>query len=109
MDQNLFLTAGLRWIGDVFFDAPTHLLSQYLTTRTQKKVYRYVFDVRNPFPGSPLYQQPHHWVDVYFVFKTFQFRYPSQRFKQISTQHSQHWIGFANGRAPWSEYKYTES
>ncbi|EFQ94408.1 hypothetical protein PTNB73_03967 [Pyrenophora teres f. teres] len=107
MDQNLFLAAGLRWIGDVIFDAPTHLLSQYLTTSTQKKVYRYVFGVRNPFPGSPLYQQPHHWVDVYFVFKTFQFRYPSQRLKQISTQHSQHWIVFANGRAPWSEYKYT--
>ncbi|RMZ69657.1 Carboxylesterase type B [Pyrenophora seminiperda CCB06] len=107
MDQNLFLTAALRWIGDVVFDAPTHLLSQYLTTHTHKKVYRYVFDVRNPFPGSLLYQQPHHWVDVYFVFKTFQFRYPYQRLKNISTQHSQHWISFANGRRPWSEYKYT--
>jgi len=123
MDQNLFLTTALRWIGDVVFDgnvivcidkeplltisAPTHMLSQYLTTHSGKKVYRYVFDVRNPFPGSVLYQQPHHWVDVYFVFKTFQFRYPNQRLKNISTQHSQRWISFANGRTPWSEYKYT--
>jgi hypothetical protein len=82
-------------------------LAKYLTTHTNKKVYRYVFDVRNPFPGSALYQQPHHWVDVYYVFKTLQFRYPNQRLKDISTRHAQLWIDFANGKAPWSEYKYT--
>jgi hypothetical protein len=41
------------------------------------------------------------------VFKTFQFRYPTQRLKDISTQHAQTWIGFANGSTPWKEYKYT--
>jgi hypothetical protein len=86
---------------------PTHLLAKYLTTYTSKRVYRYVFDVRSPFPTSPFYQQPHHWVDIYFIFKTFQFRYPSQRLKDISTRHAQLWVDFANGKAPWTEYKYT--
>jgi hypothetical protein len=71
--------------------ASTHLLANHLTTHTNKKVYRYVFDVRNPFPTSPFYQQSHHWVDIYFVFMTFKFRYPSQRLK------------------PWTEYKYSGS
>lgn len=87
--------------------APTHQLAQYLTQHTNKKVYRYVFDVRNPFPISPFWQQAHHWVDVYFMFKTYQFRYPTQRLKDISTQHAQNWISFANGSTPWREYKYT--
>jgi hypothetical protein len=63
--------------------------------------------VRNPFPCQPLYQQPHHWVDKYFLFKTLQSRYPSQRLKDISTKHAQLWNAFANGKAPWKEYKYT--
>ncbi|KAG9185962.1 hypothetical protein G6011_02518 [Alternaria panax] len=107
IDKNLFLTAGARWMGDVVFDAPTHELARYLTQHTNKRVYRYVFEVRNPFPTSPLWQRAHHWVDVYFAFKTFQFRYPTQRLKDISTQHAQNWIGFANGNTPWKEYKYT--
>ena len=108
MDQNLFITSALRWIGDCVFDAPTHALATYLATNTNKKVYRYVFDVRSPFPNSPTYQIAHHWVDVYFVFKTYQFRYPSQKLKNISTKHAQLWIDFANGETPWSEYKYED-
>ncbi|KAF1832332.1 alpha/beta-hydrolase, partial [Decorospora gaudefroyi] len=108
MDQNLFTTAALRWMGDVLFDAPTHSLAQYLTTHTTKKVYRYLFDIRNPFPGSALYQQPHHWVDIYFVFKTYQFRYPTQNLRALSTRHAQLWTSFASGDAPpWSAYRYT--
>jgi hypothetical protein len=83
------------------------MLAKYLTTHTSKKVYRYIFDIRNPFPGSALYQQPHHWVDIYFVFMTFQFRYPTRKLKDISTRHAQLWIDFANGKTPWKEYKYT--
>ncbi|KAF2183828.1 alpha/beta-hydrolase [Zopfia rhizophila CBS 207.26] len=104
MDQNLFLTAAMRWIGDVIFDAPTHALAQHLL-RTNKKTYRYIFDVRNPFPGQPFYQHAHHWVDIYYLFKTFQFRYSSQRLKDISTRHAQLWITFANEKAPWTENK----
>jgi hypothetical protein len=87
--------------------APIHEWAKYLTTHTNKKVYRYVFDVRNPFPGSSLYQLAHHWVDKYYVFKTLQFRYPTNRLKEISTKHAQLWIDFANGKTPWTEYKYT--
>jgi hypothetical protein len=78
-----------------------------LSTHTNKKVYRYIFDVRNPFPSQPLYQQPHHWVDKYFVFKTLQFRFPTQKLKDISTKHAQRWIDFANGKKPWRQYTYS--
>lgn len=84
-----------------------HDLARHLTTKTTKKVFRYIFDTRNPFPNHSLYQQAHHWVDVYFVFKTFQFRFPSQRLKDISTRHAQLWVDFANGKQPWPEYKYS--
>jgi hypothetical protein len=87
--------------------APTHHLAKHLTTHTNKKVYRYVFDVRNPFPASPFYQQAHHWVDKYFVFMTLKFRYPFQRLKDIATRHAQLWIDFTNGKKPWTDYKYT--
>lgn len=107
MDQNLFITQALRWIGDVIFDAPTHIFARSLSTQTNKKVYRYIFDVRNPFPNHAFYQQAHHWVDVYFVFQTHQFRYPSKTLKHISTKHAQLWLDFANAKAPWTEYKYT--
>ncbi|KAH7110545.1 Alpha/Beta hydrolase protein [Dendryphion nanum] len=107
MDQNLFINRALRWVGDVVFDAPMHALAKSLSRNTTKKVYRYVFNVRNPFPNHHLYQQPHHWVDVYYVFKTFQFRYPTQRLKDISTRHAQLWVEFANGKSPWAEYNYT--
>lgn len=121
MDENLFLTRALQWIGDVIFDgmqttfsrpylslthpAPNHNLAIHLLRHTNKKTYRYIFDVRNPFPNHRLYQQPHHWVDVYFVFKTLQFRYPLQRLKDISTRHAQLWCQFANGQQPWTEYR----
>lgn len=87
--------------------APFHELAKHLTTHTNKKIYRYVFDVRNPFPNSVFYQTAHHWVDIYFVFKTLQFRYPTRRLKDISTRHAQLWNAFTAGRAPWTEYKYT--
>lgn len=86
---------------------PVHEWAKYLSTRSNKRIYRYVFDARNPFPGQPLYQQPHHWVDKYFVFKTLQFRYPTQRLKDLSTKHAQLWINFANGKTPWQQYWYT--
>ncbi|KAF2203679.1 alpha/beta-hydrolase [Delitschia confertaspora ATCC 74209] len=105
MDPNQFLTPVMRWIGDVIFDGPTHMLARHLSTSSRKKVYRYNFDVRNPFPGQPLYQISHHWVDIYFVFKNYQFRFSSQKLKDISTQHARFWIDIANGKAPWNEYK----
>ncbi|KAF3048341.1 hypothetical protein E8E12_011706 [Didymella heteroderae] len=75
MDKNLFLTSLLRWVGDAIFDAPNHMLASHLASKTNKNIYRYIFNVRNPFPANALYQQSHHWVDVYFVFKAHQFRH----------------------------------
>ncbi|KAJ4400723.1 hypothetical protein N0V91_008464 [Didymella pomorum] len=106
MDQNLFLNTVLRWVGDAIFDAPNHMLASHLSAKTNKNIYRYIFNIRNPFPNNVLYQQPHHWVDIYFVFKAHQFRFPSSRLKAISTKHAQLWIDFANGKAPWGEYGY---
>jgi hypothetical protein len=87
--------------------APVHDWAKYLSTSTDKRIYRYVFDVRNVFPGQSLYQQLHHWVDKYLVFKSLQLRYPTQRLKNISTRHAQLWIDFANGKSPWQQYRYT--
>ncbi|KAF2016349.1 alpha/beta-hydrolase [Aaosphaeria arxii CBS 175.79] len=106
MDPILFLTPAMRWLGDTLFDAPNHNLARLASRNPAKKLYRYVFDVRNPFPGHGLYQQAHHWVDVYFVFRSFLFRYPTQRLKNISNRHAQLWIEFANGKEPWTQYKY---
>ncbi|KAF2002465.1 alpha/beta-hydrolase [Amniculicola lignicola CBS 123094] len=108
MDLNKFYSIGMLWYGDVVFDAPTHDLAKHLSTSSKMKVYRYIFDVGNPFPGSKMYQQSHHWVDVYFMFKTFEFRFAKERLKDISTQHARMWTGFANGKAPWKEYKYAD-
>ncbi|KAJ4987018.1 carboxylesterase [Stagonosporopsis vannaccii] len=107
MDQNLFQSSLLRWLGDALFDAPAHSLAAYLSTHTTKNVYRYVFDVRNPFPGHDLYMHPHHWVDIYFVFMAHAFRMPSQRLRHVSAQHARLWVAFANGRAPWARYVYS--
>jgi hypothetical protein len=73
-----------------------------MTSETNKKIFRYVFDIRNPFPNATFYQQSHHWVDVYFVFRALQFRYPYQYLKDVSDKHAELWIAFANGEAPWS-------
>jgi hypothetical protein len=67
-------------------------------------LYRYIFEVRNPFPNAPFYQQSHHWVDVYFVFRTMQFRFPHQYLKDLSDKHAELWINFASGKQPWSPY-----
>ncbi|KAH8716984.1 Alpha/Beta hydrolase protein [Phaeosphaeriaceae sp. PMI808] len=106
MDQNLFMTPAMRWSGDNFFEAPVHALAQYISTHTKKPIYRYHFDVRNPFPGATYYQQSHHWVDIYFIFRAMQFRMPFQYLKDISDKHAAMWIGFANGHKPWSEFKH---
>jgi hypothetical protein len=82
-------------------------LAKYISTGTNKKIYRYSFDVRNPFPSHSLYQQTHHWVDKYFVFRTLAFRYPTQKLKDISTKHAQLWVDFANEKAPWTQYRYS--
>ncbi|KAG9203305.1 hypothetical protein G6514_002958 [Epicoccum nigrum] len=110
-----FHTPLLRWLGDTLFDAPMHLLARHLSAAPSKRVYRYLFDVRNPFPGQPLYAQPHHWADIYFVFRAHQFRYPAgppggegDRLRGISDAHARFWMRFARGEAPWRVYEKGE-
>ncbi|KAH7411776.1 Carboxylesterase [Phaeosphaeria sp. MPI-PUGE-AT-0046c] len=105
MDQNLFLTSAMRWIGDTVFDAPIHAFTKHVSAKTEKNIYRYIFDIRNPFPNSPFYQQPHHWVDVYFIFRTLQFRYPYEYLKDISDRHAALWLDFASGGKPWKRFE----
>ncbi|EAT90799.2 carboxylic ester hydrolase [Parastagonospora nodorum] len=104
MDQNLFLTSAMRWFGDIVFDAPIHAFTKHITRETKKNIYRYIFDVGNPFPTAPFYQQAHHWGDVYFIFRTMQFRFPYKHLKRISDKHAELWINFANGEAPWNAF-----
>jgi len=85
--------------------APIHAFANHITTNTSKRIYRYIFDTRNPFPNAPFYQQAHHWVDVYFLFRAMQFRYSHQWLKDVSDRHAELWIKFACGNAPWSEYQ----
>ncbi|KAF2826387.1 alpha/beta-hydrolase [Ophiobolus disseminans] len=106
MDQNTFLTPAMRWFGDLVFDAPIHVFAKHITAHTSKRIYRYVFDIRNPFPNAPFYQQAHHWADVYFLFRAMQFRFPHQWLKDVSDRHAELWINFACGEKPWSEYKH---
>lgn len=110
MDQNAFLTPFLRWLGDTLFDAPTHALATHLSSLPHKRIYRYIFSARNPFPGHELFMHPHHWVDIYYVFKAHQFRYPppGDRLRALSTQHARFWTGFARGEEPWGVYKVGE-
>jgi hypothetical protein len=85
--------------------ASIHAFSNLVASHPEKRLYRYIFDLRNPFPNAPFYQQAHHWVDVYFLFRTLQFRYPRHYLKDMSDQHAAMWIRFANGKAPWKAFK----
>jgi hypothetical protein len=85
--------------------ASIHAFSNLVASQPTKRLYRYIFDIRNPFPNAPFYQQAHHWVDVYFLFRTLQFRYPRRYLKDMSNVHAAMWIIFANGRAPWKAFK----
>jgi hypothetical protein len=75
-----------------------------MSTKVGKNIFRYVFNIRNPFPSAPFFQQAHHWVDVYFLFRSMQFRFPHQYLKDISDKHAALWIAFVNGEKPWSEF-----
>ncbi|KAF1926766.1 alpha/beta-hydrolase [Didymella exigua CBS 183.55] len=106
MDHTLFALTATRYLGDVVFDAPIHALCSHLSSSSalnDTKLYRYIFAVPNPFPGASFHAVPHHWVDVYFLFRTLQFRFPNTTLKKISDEHARLWVRFAHGQAPWGE------
>jgi hypothetical protein len=88
LDQNLFVDAVTRWLGDIVFDAPVHTPCNYLATHTNNKVYKFIFDAGNQFIGAPFYGVPHHSLNVYFLFRTLQLRFHTQKFKDMSDAHS---------------------
>lgn len=102
IDANLLLTKEKEIISDVVFNTGTQRTSLGLVN-AGKTVYRYWFDMRNPFPGHNLYQLSHHWVDDYYIFQLYQFRMPTRRDREVSTEHARRWIRFAWGGAPWEE------
>ena len=103
MDQNTWWTKSMEFFGDFFLGETNHQLA--IVASAKKPVYRYWFDVGNPFPGSIRYQVAHHAVDMYYAFQTLQFRFPSQRDVGIATQFARYLIGFANGKEPWKRFE----
>ena len=96
------LTCRSRNIQLTSHPAPTQALCRYVSLNTNKRIYRYIFSARNPFPGAPFYQLAHHWVDVYFLFRTMQFRFAFPWLKDLSDEHARMFLSFANGAEPWT-------
>lgn len=46
----------------------------------------------------------HHFVDGLYLFMTLHERFPSDKYRSVSTEFSRRWIVFANGLPPWTKY-----
>ncbi|MCJ1386196.1 hypothetical protein MMC17_009322 [Xylographa soralifera] len=110
MDENLFLTRIMEFMGDFLFSEPTHSLANALSRSTsgkKRKVYRYNFGLPNPFPGSVYsYVVGHHFIDVLYLFMTLDLRYPTHRdrfYSRQATEMARKWIRFGNGLPPWPQ------
>jgi hypothetical protein len=96
-------------MGDIAFSEPAHKLATSLSLSSNKKVYRYTLTMRNPFPGSDLYQIPgHHFIDLLYLFRTLRDRYSRTKDKEISDEFGKRWLAFGAGKEPWDEYKEGE-
>lgn len=105
---NTFWNQLLLLTGDMMFSHLTHSLSHNLA-KSNKKLYRYHQTIRNPFPGSNMYQIPgHHFIELLYLFGTLKERYPNQRLKDISEEYGKKWLMFAVGQKPWAEYDIEE-
>ncbi|KAF3234101.1 hypothetical protein TWF192_001662 [Orbilia oligospora] len=119
MDQMKFFVRLMYLIGDLFFQQPTvqmvdGLSKTYYNPQAsgdgrRQKVFRYQFNLPNPWPGSPFsYVSGHHFVEMFYQFMTFRERYPTHRnkfYQRQSEEMARLWIAFANGKDPWEEYK----
>lgn len=101
--------------GDITFSEPAHSISSALASARSnegsgRKVYRYSFGFRNPFPGSNLYSIPgHHFVEFFYQFMTFTSRFPTDRdnfLKRQAKETARVWIRFGNGLAPFENAEY---
>lgn len=115
VDSNFFWTNLSFLLGDLMLSAPIHKLTNALALHNamvddgnKRKIYRYMFGLSNPFPGSDhSYVTGHHFIEIIFVFLNFLDRFPRhrgdwhhQQAKNLATK----WIMFANGQEPWPEY-----
>ncbi|PVH81523.1 alpha/beta-hydrolase [Cadophora sp. DSE1049] len=110
-DPNPFWTRISYLMGDVMFSSPTHNLAKSLITNlgNKKKIYRYTQTVRNPFPGSPVYQVAGpHSIDSFFLFGTLRERYPTKKLRDLSEEFGKRWLRFAAGIEPWAQYETKE-
>ncbi|KAF3095392.1 hypothetical protein TWF569_005175 [Orbilia oligospora] len=119
MDQMKFFVRLMYLIGDLFFQQPTvqmvdGLSKAYYNPQAsgdgrRQKVFRYQFNLPNPWPGSPFsYVSGHHFVEMFYQFMTFRERYPTHRnkfYQRQSEEMARLWIAFANGKDQWEEYK----
>lgn len=67
------------------------------------KVYTYHFDRGSQFTG-PLNGIPHHAIDLEYMFGNFNKGFKDKKDVDLSKALMRFWIGFANGKEPWSEY-----
>ncbi|KAF3210259.1 hypothetical protein TWF191_011219 [Orbilia oligospora] len=105
------------WEGYIFRNGLTHakhkkFVKMFKTASgdgRRQKVFRYQFNLPNPWPGSPFsYVSGHHFVEMFYQFMTFRERYPTHRnkfYQRQSEEMARLWIAFANGKDPWEEYK----
>lgn len=121
MDANRFLGNLSYLMGDMFISAPMHTLAKALASHSpntanapRRKIYRYNFALSNPFPGnSHSFSTGHHFIEILFVFLTLLDRYPRRRpgnwHAVQALETAKRWISFANGLAPWDEYRVSVS
>ncbi|KAF4428934.1 Carboxylesterase type B [Fusarium acutatum] len=106
MDQNLFWTRLCTLCGDVMFSLPCHILSKELW-QSNKKQYRCILSLRNPFPGSFFSNVlGHHFVELIYQFMTFMERLPLQRQRDVCVGFVRRWTALAYGEEPWSQYTW---
>ncbi|KAH8597396.1 Alpha/Beta hydrolase protein [Bisporella sp. PMI_857] len=107
-DLNLAWTRCMYLFGDITFSNPTHKLANSLalsTTAKKRNIYRYHLTLRNPIPGSPFYQVPHHFVELLFLFGTLRERYSTQIARDLSDEVGKRWLKFGAGKEPWDRYE----
>lgn len=109
LPSNLFWTNTARLVGDMAFSEPTARVAHALSSSANHRIYRYQVCLSNPFPGSMFsYVAGHHFVEILYLFMTYLERYPTHRnnfFAEVAKALARKWIGFANGKAPWAEFR----
>ncbi|KAL5360622.1 Alpha/Beta hydrolase protein [Aspergillus floccosus] len=109
MDEGLFWQQAIVFFGDLIFSEPTHSVAIAVARTGRKRVYRWQFDLPNPFPGSMFsYTTGHHFVELMYQFMTLATRLPTYRnhfLRRQGEEMARSWIRFANGLPPMPDAK----